>query len=316
MTTPYYNRAPSPHLQELLMPGGPLSWLVELNERKISGRAFDVHFRSGGEVHVYHGGTRLLKVERLKWPKGYVTLTANDEYKKQPCAKGLFRRRRIDDPKLREAAEAYLRDVKIGPRWTEGEGAIQMLWSRVTKPWTPFDREAVLGGASTQHQQTAKVDAALDELMDIYTAHQHAAGRKRWAKPKKSGKEVDQLAVDSDRRLVLIEIKDASNRTAEVYYAPFQLLQYIWEWHGALGAVGADLHKLIDARVAVGLTPPGVTRLTGGIRAAVGFGPDSRSNEVRRRYGIVLGIVNKHLPPGVGPIETWSIAESVPRRVA
>ena len=46
MTTPYYNRAPSPHLQELLMPGGPLSWLVELNERKISGRAFDVHFRS------------------------------------------------------------------------------------------------------------------------------------------------------------------------------------------------------------------------------------------------------------------------------
>ena len=35
-------------------------------------------------------------------------------------------------------------------------------------------------------------------------------------------------------RLVVIELKDASKRSTEVYYSPFQLLQYIWEWGSEL----------------------------------------------------------------------------------
>ena len=57
------------------------------------------------------------------------------------------------------------------------------------------------------------------------------------------------------------------------------------------------------------MTPPSVSRLTGGIRPAMGFGADHRSAEVQRRYCEVLGIVNQHLPPGVPPIETWTIEE-------
>ena len=86
---------------------------------------------------------------------------------------------------------------------------------------------------------------------------------------------------------------------------PFQLLQYAWEWHGALEEVRADLQELIDARLSVGLTPAGIARLTGGLRAVVGFGTDNRTDEVRRRYGMVLDIVNRYLPPRVAPLETW-----------
>lgn len=277
--TIFYDRAPSPELRELLMPKGPLSWLAELNKRRIGGREFDVHFRSGDEVHVYHGGTRLLRVKRLKRPAGYVTLMASDGYKKQPCAERLFRRWRIDDPKLHEAAEVYLRDVKIGPRWTKGEGAIQMVWSRVREPWIPFDREAVLGN---------------------------------WF-----AMEVDQLAVDSDGRLVLIELKDASS--SNVDQAPFQIREYLQKWYYALAGnlvLIGQVQALLDARVKMGLTPQGIPDLTGGLRGAVCFGADARSDEVKHRYGMVLDIVNDLLPPGVGPIETWAVTENSPHQLA
>ncbi len=156
---------------------------------------------------------------------------------------------------------------------------------------------------------------ARGKLMDIHKAHRTAARRDQWAAPPEAGHEVDQLAIDREGRLVLIELKDAFKRTANVYYAPFQLLQYVWEWHGALEVVEADLQKLIDARVAVGLTPPGVTRLTGGIRAAVGFGPECRTPEVKRRFDMVLDIANQYLPNGVAAIETWEHTDNGPRHV-
>ena len=278
-----YDRVPSDELQALLMPKGPLAWLVDLNTREIGGREFDVHFRGSDEVHVYHGGTSLIKVKRLKRPKAYVSLTANKEYKRQPCAEGLFRWWRIDDPKLCEAAEVYLRDVKVGPRRTGGEGVIQMRWSRVRKPWVAFDREAVLGNRFARRM------------------------------------EIDQLAVDPDGRLVLIEIKDASASNAD--QAPCQLGEYVQEWHRALAAnpvLIRQVQALLDARMKVGLTPQGVPDLTGSLRGVVCFGAGTRSDEVKRRYDKILRIVNDRLPPGVGSIETWKCPEgtAVPQRVA
>ena len=97
-----------------------------------------------------------------------------------------------------------------------------------------------------------------------------------------------------------------------VYYSPLQLLQYIWQWHSALGKspeLRERLQDLIDTRMDLGLTPRSDARLTDPIRirAALCFGPGELSDEVKRRYGIVLKIVNDHLPQGVGPIETWQL---------
>ena len=136
--------------------------------------------------------------------------------------------------------------------------------------WVAFDREAVLGNRFARRM------------------------------------EIDQLAVDPDGRLVLIEIKDASASNAD--QAPCQLGEYVQEWHRTLAAnpvLIGQVQALLDARMKVGLTPQGVPDLTGGLRGVVCFGTDTRSDEVKHRYGKVLDIVNDLLPPGVGPIKTW-----------
>ena len=145
---------------------------------------------------------------------------------------------------------------------------------------------------------------------------QAVAGDKRWKELKSGARKVDQLAIDPEGRLVLIELKDAETNDDRLYYVPFQLLHYLWEWHGALEAVQSDLQELIKARATFGLMAAAVGKLNGGMRAAIGFGPDKRTAEVKRRYEIVIEIANDHLPPGVAPFETWEPTDNAPQAVA
>ena len=313
-TTISYPRSPSAELRALLMPGEFLAPLIDLNGRKFRGMELDVHFRAKDEVQVYCGLSRILAVRRLRGPDGYVVAKAHTTYAKQPCAKstGLLRRWRCGERGFSEATELYLNGVKVNPRFTEGEGAVQSRWSRVEEPWVPFDREAVLAYESREHREAVKQFPEVQAAREVIQAQARQMG---WKKPQGGPRKTDQLALDSDGRLVLLELKEASTNDDKVYYAPLQLLEYVWEWHAGLEAVRADLQELIDARVAVGLTPPGRAVLMGGIRAAVGFGADLRTPEVKRRYDIALDIANAHLPPGVVGIETWAFAENVPRRL-
>lgn len=323
--TPRYDRAPSEELLALLRPEGFLSPLVDLTERKVSGLELDVHLRRDDEIHVYCGLTRVLTVKKYRGG-GLLDIRAHPTYTSQPCAQGLFRWWRTNEQGFTGALERYLSGVEVDPASTAGEGAVQLQWSRVREPWVPFDREAALAYESTAHRERTKslseVEDARAEL--IHMAYQdRAAHGKSWEKPSplKKRNELDQLAVDPQGRLVLIELKDGSSKSlGSVFYAPFQLLQCVWEWCAALGAVQTDLQRLIKARVALGLMPKGTPRLTGGIRAVVGFGRGAHSgaacsDEVKRRYCKVLSVVNEHLPPGVGPIETWEIADTGPRRL-
>ena len=303
---PLYDRAPSPELQSLLSPGGFLAPLVDLQGEDIAGHFHDVHFRVNDEVHVYRGLTRLVTVSRNV--NGEVRLTAHATYQSQACARGLFRLWRVDEPGLGEELLHYLRAVKASPSRVVGEGLVQEQWARVNAPWTPFDREGTLAGPHQMGMDFPRVQSALSRLTDL-------ARSSGWAAPGGRGTNIDQLAVDPEGRLVLLELKDASKRAAEVYYAPFQLLQYVWEWHAVLEEVWEDLQALISARVVAGLSPPGTGPLTGGIRAAVGFGADGRSPRVKQRYGAVLEVVNQHLPEGVGPVEAWEFTGAGPRLV-
>ncbi len=309
MTTPppVYNRAPSLDLQEFLSSGGFLAPLVELADRNIGGHYHDVHFRTNDEVHVYRGLTRLVTVNKPY--NDEVRLTAHSTYLAQPCAQSFLRRWHFDELGFGEELDRYLSGVSVSPSFVLGEGKVQEQWARVNLPWMPFDREGALVGPHAMGRDFPQVQAALNQLTDL-------SQRNGWPSPNATGTFIDQLAIDAESKLVLLELKDASKTTAEVYYSPFQLLQYVWEWYSALEAVRDDLQAVINTRGAVGLTPSDVPSLTGGIRAAVGFGPDRRTPEVKRRYEEVLNIVNGHLPPGVGPIETWAISDIVPSLVS
>ena len=305
---PSYKRAPSPELQKLLDKGGFLALLPELNKRKVCGLELDVHFRLGDEVQVYCGLTSVLCVQRLKSDK--LKVKANTAYINQPCARGLFRLWRTDESGFSQAIEEYLNDVKVSPRYTDKEGAVQARWSQVTSPWTPFDREAVLAYKNERNRKQSREFSAVKNVRNILNKQSQS-----WASLPMTGGELDQIAVDSEGHLVFIELKDTSS--TKVYYAPFQLLQYVWEWHSALEKtpeLQEQLQTLIDVRVKYGLTSHQAPRLAGGVRAAVGFGRDTRSVEVKRRYNQVLDVVNRHLPSGIDAIETWEYTNA-PRQI-
>jgi hypothetical protein len=304
-----YARAPSAAFRAHLASGGFLSPL--LRPRSVAGLPLDVHFREGDHVHVYCGLTRLADA-RLAGKR--VHLRAHSTYVSQPCAAGLFRIWKLDEDGFDDAWDRYLCDVRVRQALVASEGTVQARWSAATGPWTPFDREAVLGYPDTGAQKVGRgfpaVAAARVELEELRLERQ-------WASMSlgKVGAELDQLAVDSDGRLVLLELKDSAASPASVYYSPLQLLQYVHEWAVAFGMVREQLLALIDARKALGLSPAQTPDLIQGLRPIIGFGADFRSAEVRARFDAVRAIIDRHLPAEASPIEAWALRGITPERV-
>ena len=305
-----------------------------LLERKINGIKIEVQFRSDNEVHLYCGLTCVVNFRRDG--DGLIRVKSRRTYACQPCANRLFRPAScqvdkpgtyvndvwpVGDPAFAPALKTFLDGVTVGKKQTR-EGSIQARWSRVIAPWIVFDKEAQLAYPSKAERDRLmseafrpSVEAARNELCRLARSRRSLPNRgDHWAIPPK-GKtrlKVDHLAVDSAGNLVLLEIKDASGSPSEIYYAPFQLLQNVWEWQRALPAVRGSLQGLLDARVELGLMRGDMPRLTGGVRAAIGFGTDERTDRVRSRYSEVLGIANARLPSGVSSIETWAFVNGEP----
>lgn len=222
----------------------------------------------------------------------------------------LFRSWGIDSDarSLTEALQAYLEHVDVRSK-TTGEGMIQARWAHLGHaktprlPWTTIDREVAFGNQEALLER-ADVDVGPARRAVLAIAKSRPPN---WSEPRKTAGRLDQLAVDGEGNLVLVEIKDAASN-AGVFYAPLQLLKYVYVWNDALRrlAVWQQLQALIDARHDVGLSPD-FPKLTGGVRAAVCFGSfrEKASAEVKRRFYEVLGVVNAHLPSGVLPIEAW-----------
>ena len=215
----------------------------------------------------------------------------------------------VKDSSFTKALRRYLEQVCVNIRHVKGEGSVQLVWSRVNADhWVPFDREIRL--ENREGRRYEKLERAFAELKTLWRNHSSERGKGRWKEPTKTAVKLDQLAVDQEGRIVLIELKSGKTRD---YYAPFQLLQYLWEWHGALQSspnLLEDVNGLLNARVEAFLTPKPKTWPTGRFRAAVGLGLEERSDEVKRRYGEVLDIVNGNLPDGVGDIETWEFQDA------
>ena len=317
--SPRYDRVPSGVLKELLAPGGFLAPL--LAKRARDGIELEPHLRPGDQAHLYCGLTCLVKCGPSRG--GSVCIKSPRTYAEQDCAGQLIRPERptlvdrdaylrdlwsLDEPGFARALDAFLGGVEVDPRQKK-EGLIQARWARTGGPWIVFDKEAALSYPSIEERRRLMseafhpyVEEARNRLHALARTRQSLPNRRqRWQIPPapKARLKLDALAVDPEGNLVLLEIKDASSSSAEVYYSPFQLLQNVWEWHQALSSVRKSVQDLLDARVKLGLTPGGVARITGGLRAAVGFGDDERRDEMRRRYSEVLGIVNSLLPPGV-----------------
>ena len=302
------------------------------------GIELDVHLGRQDEVLLYCGLTRLVKCGSS--PYGKVWVKSHKTYAMQTCAGLLIRKDRrkkvdrgdyfldewsIGEPGFAQALEVFLSGVQVAQRHLK-EGAIQARWAQARERWTAFDKEAALEYPTTEERtrQLAEafdpsVDEAREELCALAESRPSLPNsRGRWAMPPKpkTRLELDQLAVDSFGNLVLVEIKDASASPESIFYAPFQLLQNVWEWHCALNTVRSSVQELLDARMGLGLSPPDVPPITETLRPVIAFGEDTRSTEVKRRYCEVLGIANRFLPADVPPIETWCFKRGEPVQVA
>jgi hypothetical protein len=310
-----YARAPSAQLRALLAPGGWLSGLIDRGAATGLPLPPDVHLRERDRVHVYCGLTRLIDVALRA---DGVLVRAHRTYSSQACAGGLLRRWSSAESGLAEEVRRYFAEVRIGSTHVRAEGAVQAAWSAMTEPWLPIDREAVLGyenkAARTLARAAEPVRLARAAVADSVASDTHA-----WATPSisKVSAELDQIAVDPRGRLVLLELKYGRASAASVYYSPLQLLQYVHEWAQAFDAVRADLRALIEARQAIGLSPPAMPELNGELRPAIAFGRDLPSDEVLRRFELVRAIANRHLPDGVPAIEVWNVTDrGTPNRIA
>jgi hypothetical protein len=304
-----YVRAPSPGFRRHFVAGGLLAPL--LGSRFKDGLRLDVHLREQDKVQVYYGLTSLLTASRTR--RG-VKLTASSTYRKQACASGLFRTWGPEERGFEDCVAKYLAEVAVERHHFSSEGRVQAEWARVTSPWTPFDREAVIGYTSRDSRRTQRAFKGVEEARREIEALR--ALERPWAALKrgKVNAELDQLAIDPEGRLVLIELKDGTS-TAPLYYAPLQLLQYVHEWSAAFASLKPGLKELVEARKELGLSPADTPALSGGLRPVLAFGDDRRSKVVRARFAAVREIVNRHLPPGVSPIEVWMLDGGAPRRL-
>ena len=308
---PTYKRAPSEELLALFADGRILAPVLELARRKVGGHYHDVNFRDNDEVYLYRGHSAVLQVRRYKRAGG-LNVDADKKYKRTLSTDRIFGRWSLDGDDFEGALRDYLDKVDVAGSLTLGEGDIQLRWSQVTQPWTPFDREAVLGYRNYARGEERENARKFDQVSEARIQLEKCG----LAKLPKPGRELDQLAIDQQGQLVLLELKDGSKSNAEVYYSPYQLLQYVWEWHTALEAARDDLQELISARNQLETSPHRIPDLTGGIRAAVGFGFDTPRGKTRLNYAKVLEVVNRHRPCGVKPIETWAFADTGPTRLA
>ena len=311
----HYNRAPSDAMKALLSSDGFLAPLTELNGKSPQTLPLDVQLRREDEVHVYCGLTRILRVRRNR--NGTVTASADRSYSNQECAEAVMGRWDSQEPqKFGTALETYVSQVDVQERHTEQEGRMQAAWSLIREPWTPFDKEAVLAYTTTEESERAR------DIPQVHLARRELEQTVGWTVPEPGGREVDQLAVDGEGRLVLVELKSARATPAAIYLAPLQLLQYVWEWRQALDCVNGQLQELIGARLELGLTRGPIPPLNGELRAAVCLDHEPESQEVRNRYQQVLEAVNRHLPDNMPAIETWTeddvpaIAQSPGRQAA
>lgn len=206
----YYDRRVPPELINLLLPAGPLGWLLPwLSTPAASVAGAHVQTRrnergrSGGAIQLYLGRTSPLEV--LARSKGRFQLHADLRYRAlTPAMFGID----WDLTTLGQAAAA-LRDhceratVEAAPSFVGGEGTVHAGLMRhyghfadADVPFIALDSEAQLGFSRTPHREA--FDATLPSLVGLPTTE-------------KVPKKLDLVAVDVTGRVLLVEVKaDAS----------------------------------------------------------------------------------------------------------
>lgn len=261
-----YKRALSPNILKALLPKGMLRFLVS-DLPSDDPYALDIQLREKDKLFYYHGTTSLLTI-KLKDVGGNIKInaTADKAYSKCPEYKELMRTWvQAEDDKLRKAFLAYLPSAidaanpKCYRSGTEGywQNRLCIDWGRRALPGEKFiiiDRECVIGFDSPQD-----IDKFYRPLREPYTkirTQLQTNESKIFGKvgEKSFGDELDMLALDEQRNLIVVELKYRNNFSG-ICWGPLQVLAYRDAFKRKLAYIAKDIKRLVTQKVDLGLLP-------------------------------------------------------------
>lgn len=266
---PCYPRYLSEEFLNLLVPGGPLNFLVSDHPRSEipDPYALDVQLRDGNTLQYYHGTTYLLKI-RLEGTR--LQAAAENTYRNLPGFNDLFLPCPIESAELQEykrrlptylAAAVAAADSRYYRNRTEGywQNRLSIGFGRDWRPgmdWLVVDRECCISFDSRGAQQELQRPHRAKLLAIRQQLQTEDPGL--WGTPTADdylGGELDFLALGPDKELVCIELKDGSNASG-TYWGPLQACAYRDDFRLVLDQITEDLKRLVRQKVLLGLLPP------------------------------------------------------------
>lgn len=304
----YYDRRLPPDLLALVLPGGPLAWLVAYVRSHDNSRIeFRANRNGPGEscLQLYSGRGSLAKI---CWRAGgKVAVLADDAYHR--LTTGVFGS--AHDPSgLESMLRSYLAECadSMGSAFSAGEGAIQNalmrrygLFYRMGDPFLAVDSEVRVGfdGDGTYAKGTEHRSAFTRELQE------------QLGDPSQRGRnKLDTLGILPTGELAVIEIKD---QKGDIRRAAQQLAANLYTL-GTLRkqdppAFTTAIHGLIDQKIACRLIPASlpIPRLTSPEMVAIIAAPDEDphwKSTWQRQVGDVL----KNVPGVKYRVRFWRLS--------
>jgi hypothetical protein len=269
-----YDRALTSEVERSLSEGAELRFLIaDTTGLSNDPFALDIQIREGNKLMYYHGTTRLLTLTFPKKAKGFpmkVKAHAARAYQKYPeCGKQydvLIKDWLLTDiAAFKQAWQAYLKAALQGAKGGYYSNQKEGYWQNrlcidFGTRWTPdrewlvIDRECVIGFDSTL-EKVAHYDKAQAQAMKIKGELQ-ASVPKKWGKPDKKGfgDEVDMLAIDKEGKLIVVELKFATNARG-IYWGPLQTNVYYCAFKDAPPEVITGVKQLVTQKINLGLLP-------------------------------------------------------------
>jgi hypothetical protein len=305
----YYDRLLPLKTVKLLLPGGEFNWLINfvLNQP-------DLDFQTGKNksdswISIYRGTTCLLKIHgrlngyKISVDKKYRTLYP--EFYDNPTSLNF----EILISKIGTYKNELGKNTLTHYYDNQKEGFYQNLISRrygiegkMDDPFVIIDKEVVIGYLNTSAKNgiidsiRKKYQTALDELQKI---EKFPSKLNEF----KFGNEFDFLALDSNGKIIIIELKDGSD-TKKIYLSPFQIYTYCDIYNEYISRNKDEFEKvildMIKQKQELGILNSKwvVPNKIVGIRAALVIG-GKYSNAAKTNYQKVIKVINKY------PIETY-----------
>lgn len=306
----YYDRTVSTALVQELGPDGAFNFLAHFSRTR---HLADLQLRSYPakptcRATLYYGLTKVIDVYERNgqfWLKGSKHAAWDESWSQK---------RPADDwrsPELKQAVDSYLRAAMgaVADRFSH-EGAIQaMLCTRAPELFSVVDREAVVGFDNKAERE--RVYSSIQR--ELHAAFPPNPALKWW-KPKTFGGELDILAIDSNGRLLTVEVKPAS-ATDGVTWAPLQATFYarlFEQWaheHGdsAATAIQSMLNQRIDLKLAS--SPPRRLRIPLEVVPIVAIGGQPSDEALSRMQQVQAALRSAGV--GRSDLEIWSVEERV-----